>query len=66
MFYVYNCIYSNINQQIMMFLAEIDPFRFGGLLEIKSSNNHVEDIDVDWTGQIRNRSIQIKAKDSRV
>ena len=47
-----------------MFLAEIDPFRFGGLLEIKSSNN--QDIDVDWTGQIWNPSIQIKAKDSRV
>lgn len=30
-----------------MFLAEIDLFRFGGLLEIKSSNNHVEDVDVD-------------------
>ena len=64
------------DQQTWMFFAGIDPFRFGGLLEMKSklvgiqihlvSYTYVEDVDIDWTGQIGNHSIQIKAKDSRL
>lgn len=69
--------YSTViyDQQTWMFFAGIDPFRFGGLLEMKSklvgirihlvSYTYVEDVDIDWTGQIGNHSIQIKAKDSR-